>query len=183
MKYCYCLILGLLIAMTTQASDKTDVERIFYQYFDSVKVYDISMMSSLMHPEALAQFRRPFTEAFNGKKSEQAKKELFPLFNVTNIEQYDKMTNVAAYEELNNFIVKTQPEIVILMKDTEFKPIDINVKNDVAYVTYILSMNYQGSLINKDSIQKFKLHEGNWMLMLAADGEATIAGIDAQYNK
>ncbi|KJZ10851.1 hypothetical protein TW85_19225 [Marinomonas sp. S3726] len=183
MKYCYFLILGLLISMTTQASDKTDVERIFDQYFDAVKAYDISIMSSLMHPEALSQFRRPFTEAFNGKKSEQAKKELFPLFNVTNIEQYDKMTNIETYQELNNFFVKAQPEIVILMKDSEFKLLDINLKNDAAYVTYKLSMNYQGSLINKDAVQKFKLHEGNWMLMLAADGEATIAGIDAKYNK
>jgi hypothetical protein len=54
-------------------------------------------------------------------------------------------------------------------------------KNELSYITYTLGLNIEGRYVNKDVVQKLKLHNGKWLLLLPPNGEATIAGIEARY--
>jgi hypothetical protein len=48
-------------------------------------------------------------------------------------------------------------------------------KNELSYITYTLGLNIEGRYVNKDVVQKLKLHNGKWLLLLPPNGEATIA--------
>ena len=182
MKFFSLLIVGLVFSLSVQASDQSEVESVVDRYFESIQVYDTAIMSSMMHPEALKRFRTPILNALEGSKREQAKMELLPLFSVSNVEQYKSLTDVEAYKRLNDFVAKAQPQLIALMKSTDFEVVNIALKGDIAYVNYTLTMNIQDQSVEKDVVQKLKLHDGSWMLLLPPDGEATIAGIEARFK-
>jgi len=182
MKYFSVLITALLFNLSVQAADRTGAEAVFNEYSVAVQVYDTAAIASLMHPDALKKFRVSITNALNGNKSALAKRQLLPLFLVSTVEQYSKLSDFEAYKRLNDFIVQTQPELITLMKASQFEIVDIVFKKELAYVTYTLTMNMQGKTASKDAVQKLKLHNGNWLLLLPPSGEATIATIVARFN-
>jgi len=182
MKYFSLLITALLFNLSVQAADRAGVERVFSDYSAAVQVYDTAAIASLMHPDALKKFRISITNALNGNKSALAKRQLLPLFLVSTIEQYSKLSDFEAYKRLNDFIVQAQPQLIALMKGSEFEIVDIVFKSELAYITYTLTMTMQGQLVSKDAVQKLKLHNGTWLLLLPPSGEATIASIVTRFK-
>ena len=190
MKNISILIAGLLLTLSAHATEVSDVEIAIGigigigigKYYESVKVYDTVSMSNLMHPQALKKFRTTITNALMGNKKELAKRELLPLFSVRNLSQYNMLTDKAAYKRLNDVIAKAQPKTLTFMKSSQFEIVNVAHKNDLAYVSYTLTMNINGLSASKDIVQRLKLHDGNWLLLLPPDGEAAIAGIKARFE-
>ena len=172
----------LIISWTTYPAETSPAREAITKYFEAVRVYDTEVMADMMHPQALKQFRDSMDGALNGPKSDLARTEILPIITVSSIEEYQSLSNRETYKRLNDVIVKTQPDLLALMKNSEFKIVTENIEGDIAYFTYALQINMDGQSFSKDVVQKLKLSDGKWMLLLAADAEATIAGIAARYN-
>jgi hypothetical protein len=164
------------------AEEASDAKVVISKYFEALKVYDTTIMSGLMHPDALEQFKNVFGDAFNGPKSDLAKSEILPVFKVGTVEDYRKLSSREAYKRFSDFVVSAQPDLRKLMNESNFSIVNENLNNDIAYFTYLLTLNINGQTINKNVVQKLKLNNGNWMLLLAEDAEASIAGISSRYK-
>lgn len=176
------LLVFFLSSTILSAEEGSDARVAILKYFEAAKSIDTSAMSDLMHPEALKQFRNAFDSALNGTKRDLARSEILPIFGSQSIEDYKKLGDREAYKRFNDLIFSAQPDFVKLMNESKFEIVTENIKGDIAYFTYTLTINYNGKSVSKDVVQKLKLHNGNWLLLLAADAEASIAGISARYN-
>lgn len=175
-------VLGMVLSCAAFASEESEVKSVMTQYFDAAKVFDTSEMASLMHPEALGRFRRAIDRALHGEKKELAEEELLPLFSLTSMAKYTDLTDLELYQRLNETVRNTQPNLVAIMETSTFEFVAEAARGDVVYVTYILTIDVEGHEISKDVVQKLKKHNGQWLLLLPADGEASIAEIAARYN-
>ncbi|WP_340680174.1 hypothetical protein [Paraglaciecola sp.] len=173
----------LFLTSTFLHADQTsDAKIVLSKYLEAQKVFDTTVMSDLMHPEALEQFKNVISDAFNGSKSDLAKSEILPLFKVGTVEDYRKLSSKEAYKRFFDFVASAQPELRKLMNASNFSIVNENLNNDIAYMTCLMTLNINGQTINKNVVQKLKLNNGNWMLLLAEDAEASIAGIAFRYK-
>lgn len=178
----FVLAVFVLFPTITYADDSVEISSIVSKYFDALRVYDTEAMSSLMHPDALEQFRSSFDNAFEGSKSAQAKKELLPLLSLNDYSEYLKLSNKEAYKRLNDGIASHAPELIEMMKSSEFEIVSTTVKNDTAYVIYKLGLNINGRNLSQEAVQKLKKQDAKWLLLLPSTAESSIANIHARFN-
>ena len=179
-KYLF-VALSLVISMQSYGSDFSSVKSTMLFYQNALKTYDSVKMAEMMHPDALARFRNAFNAAFNGHNSKKAQKELLPLFLVSNIDEYNRLSNIDAYRRLNDAVKKSQPKLVDMMKSSKMEIIGETIKGDITIVTYTLGFNVNGRHVAQDTLQKLKLHNGKWLLLLPPSSEATIVGIESSF--
>jgi hypothetical protein len=176
------LVLLLLASWHVGAQAQPSVEAAFLDYAKATKSYDTQKMSALMHPEALRRFRTTFDAAFQGPKKEMAAKELLPLFSLTSAAQFAELSDLEAYKRLNDTIAKTAPQVVDMMAGATFTIVGSFLKDDAAYVTYNFGLTVNDKAITSEVVQKLKLHDGKWLLMLPATSESSIAAIESRFK-
>ncbi|WP_340680173.1 hypothetical protein [Paraglaciecola sp.] len=173
----------LFLTSTFLHADQTsDAKIVLSKYFEALKVYDTTIMSDLMHPEALAQFKGVFNGALNGPKSDLAKLKILPLFKVGTVEEFKKISNKDVYKSYNDMVVNARPEILKIMKESQFSIVTSDIQKGIAYFTYNMTLNIDGQIVNENVVQKLKLNNGNWMLLLPEDAETSIAIIANKYK-
>lgn len=171
----------VLVASYAMAQAGSTPESAMRSYADAVKAWDVGRIAKLMHPEALQRFRGAFDGAFLGENGGRAKNDLLPLFAVSTYEEFAALSDVEAYQRLTETISRAAPGLKEMMAGTQYELVSKSQQGDQVSVTYILGVPVQGQLVKQEIVQGLKQHEGEWRLMLPADGEATIARIDAQY--
>ncbi|MGZ0079070.1 hypothetical protein [Methylomonas sp. YC3] len=176
------LLLTAVLVCGGAAADNSEINQAMHQYATALGAYNTRLMTDLMHPEALSTFRNTFDAALKGPKSSQAERELLPLFGVSTMNDYRRLTNKEAYQRLNDVIARGQPNLVQMMRSSRLDILDTSLKGDVAYVVYSLKVSIQGRDVSKDVVQKLKKHDGKWMLLLPPTAEATIEGIHAEFQ-
>ncbi len=182
MKKILFFTISLTITCLLQAADTSGPKTAILKYFEASKIYDTTLMANMMHPEALHKFRKSITTALNGNQSELAKKELLPLFNTSSMSSYLSLSDREAFKRLNDVIASSQPDLIDLMKIAKFEIVSEVMRNELVYVTYTLSLSIDGRNTTKDIVQKLKKSKEQWLLLLPADGDATIAGIESRYK-
>jgi hypothetical protein len=177
-------ILMFVLATSWQAVAQTqpDAEAMLLEYAQATKSYDTQRMSGHMHPEALKRFRATIDAALQGPKKDLAAKELLPLSSVATASEFTQLSDVETYKRLNDTIARSSPKLIDMMSGATFEVVGSFLKDDLAYVTYNLEMTVDGQEINTQVVQKLKLHDGKWLLMLPSTAEASIAGIEARFN-
>lgn len=177
-------ILMFLSATSWQVVAQTQpgAEAAVLEYAEATKSYDTRQMSGHMHPEALKRFRATIDAALQGPKKDLAAKELLPLFSVATAPEFDQLTDVEAYKRLNDTIARSAPKLVEMMAGATSKVVGSFLKDDLAYVTYDLEMTVDGKAIKSQVVQKLKLHDGKWRLMLPSTAEASLAGIETRFK-
>jgi len=171
----------VLVASYAMAQGGSTPESAMRSYADAVKSWDVGRMARLMHPEALQKFRGAFDGAFRGESASRAKNDLLPLFAVATYEEFAALSDVEAYQRLTETVSRAAPGLKEMMAGSQYEFVSQSQKDDQVYVIYLLGVPVEGRLVQKQVVQALKQHEGEWRLLLPADGEATIAGIDAQY--
>jgi len=172
----------LVISFYSQSEDVSGAKLAMLNYFEATKTYNTSAMANSMNPEALSRFRSTINNALLSNKAELAKKELLPLFSVSKLDEFMGLSDVEAYKRLNDNIAKSQPDIISLLKFSDFEVVSEVKRGELVYITYTLIMDIEGQKISKDIVQKLKQHNGQWLLLLPPNGEATIAGIETRYK-
>jgi len=178
------VVFWLLLAATWQAGAQTApaYESAFLDYAKVTKSYDTQKMSEFMHPEALTRFRTVIDAALNGQKKEEAAAALLPLFSVSSVADFEKLTDMQAYKRMNDTIVKSSPELVEMMSTSTYEILSSVVKDHVAYVTYRLGVTVGGKPTSSQVIQALKMHEGKWLLLLPSTADRATARIEASFK-
>jgi hypothetical protein len=176
------LVLALAASWQGIAQSQPDAEAALLNYAQVMKSYDTEKMSKFMHPEALTRFRTTIDTALQGSKQGLAVKELLPLFSVTTAADFAQLSDLEVYKRLNDTVAKTSPELLELMSGATCEVVGSFLKDDIAYVTYTLGLTVNGKAMNTQVVQKLKLHDGQWLLMLPSTAEASIAGIEARFK-
>ena len=104
------------------------------------------------------------------------------MFSVTAAAEFAQLSDVEAYKRLNDTIKESSPELIDMMSDATFEVVGSFLKDGLAYVTYNLEVTVNGKAVSTQVVQKLKLHDGNWLLMLPSTAEASIAGIEARFK-
>ena len=83
---------------------------------------------------------------------------------------------------MNEVIAASAPELIDMMKNAQINIISLNNQDELIYVIYSLGLEVKGQEVSKEVVQKMKLHNEQWMLMLSAEAAATAARINARYK-
>jgi len=178
----YFLAFILLLSANSFADVETDIDNVMASYIDAMRVYDTEQMASLMHPLALERFRASFDNALQGPKAEQAKNELLPLLSLNDFSEYMAISNKEAFQRLNDGVAAQAPELITMLKNSDFEIISTTLKDETAYVVYKLGINVNGQYLSKEVVQKLKEHEKTWLLLLPATAESAILNVEARFN-
>jgi len=174
-----CLLFSCLaVAQDPSAAAEAAMAR----FVDATRAYDTARMASSMHPEALQRFRTVIEGALRSGKADMAKVELLPLFSVSSVEDFSKLSDVEIFKRLSDSVAKAAPQVIELMAKSEFEILGTVVTGDIADVTYNMTINVEGQSVKQEIVQKLKPSNGQWMLLLPATSESTINNIESRYR-
>ena len=100
MKRLLTVSICLLVSCFAFAQDKSGAEAALTKFVEATKAYDTARMASSMHPEALQRFRAVIETALKSGKADLAKAELLPLFSVSSVEDFSKLSDVEMFKRL-----------------------------------------------------------------------------------
>ena len=176
------LTVAVLVLVASYAMGQGSTpESTMVSYADAAKSWDVGRMANLMHPEALRRFREAFDGAFLGENASRARTDLLPLFAVSTYEDYAALSNVEVFQRLTETVSRAAPGLKEIMAGSEYEIVSQAQRGEEVLLTYVLAITVEGRVVRQEVEQALKQHEGKWLLMLPADGEATIARIAAQY--
>ena len=178
----YIFTLFVVYIPTSLANDLSLAKENMQNYIQALKNCDTRAMADLMHPDALKRFRSIIDSALTGPKSKLAEEELLPLFRVKSLPDYYSLSDREAYYNMNEVIAASAPELIDMMKNAQINIISLNNQDELIYVIYSLGLEVKGQEVSKEVVQKMKLHDEQWMLMLSAEAAATVARINARYK-
>lgn len=152
------------------------------KFVAATQAYDTARMASSMHPEALQRFRAVIEAALKSGKGELAKAELLPLFSVFSVEDFSKLSDVEMFKRLSDSVAQAAPQVIELMAQSEFEILGTEMTGEIAEVTYAMTITVEGQSVKQEIVQKLKPSNGQWMLLLPATSESTIANIESRYR-
>lgn len=182
MKKLISVAICLFVSFVAIAQDKSGAEAALTKFVEATKAYDTARMASSMHPEALQRFRAVIDAALNSGKADMARAELLPLFSVTNVEDFSKLSNVEMFKRLSDSVAKAAPQVIELMAKSEFEITNTVVTGDIADITYLMTITVDGEKVQQEIMQKLKPSNGQWMLLLPATAESTVATFESRYR-
>ena len=181
MNFKFVLVISMLLSVNSMATEKLSIETVFDNYKLALQSYDTDKITRLIHPEELKRFRAAFDVALLGEKAHEAEKALLPLFSVTSVEKYSELSDRDVYVRMNEFVLKNQTSMVDSLRLSQIKLLNVSINDDLANVKYSLAMNIEGRDAHSEVIQKLKIHDGEWLLLLPHNAEATISKIKASF--
>ena len=182
MKKLISVAICLLVSCLAVAQDKAGAEAALTKFVEATKAYDTARMASAMHPEALQRFRAVIETALKSGKGELAKAELLPLFSVSSVDDFSKLSDVEMFKRLSDSVARAAPQVLELMAKSEFEILDTVVTGEIADVKYLMTITVEGQSVKQEIVQKLKPSNGQWMLLLPTTSESTIANIESRYR-
>jgi hypothetical protein len=174
--------LCLLVSFLAIAQDKSGADAALTKFVEATRAYDTARMASSMHPEALQRFRAVIEAALKSGSADLAKAELLPLFSVSSVEDFAKLSDVEMFKRLSESVAKAAPQVIELMAKSEFEILSTVVTGEIADVTYNMTITVEGQKVEQEIVQKLKPYNGQWMLLLPATAETTIANFESRYR-
>lgn len=171
----------LFAACTAFAQLETSPESVFMEYAEAARSWDVDRIVSLTHPEALSTFRETIDNALTGKKSDQARKELLPYFSVSSYEEFKLLSDDVVYQRMNDTVKKNLPHLVDVLANSEYEITERLDNGSEVVIVYRINFLIEGNSVAKETLQRLKLYDGEWRLLLPPDSEATIANLEAMY--
>jgi len=172
----------LLVSCLAIAQDKSGAEAALTKFLEATRAYDTARIASSMHPEGLQRFRAVIDAALKSGKADLARAELLPLFSVASAEDFSKLSDVEIFKRLSDSVAKAAPQVIELMATAEVEIVDTVVTGEIADITYLMTLTVEGQSVEQEIVQKLKPSNGEWMLMLPATAESTIANIESRYR-
>ena len=171
----------LIAAPFVHAQSEPAAEAALKEYGLALKAYDTRKMADMMHPEAVQLMRATMLKAFHGSNKDAAAAQLLPLFSVASVAEFEKLPSSEIYKRLNDYVGKASPDLLTMMSSSSYEIVGSVLKEGLAYVTYNLKISTKGKDFGSQEVQKLKLHEGKWMLLLPTSSEQSIKAIETQF--
>lgn len=168
----FLLIVGFQSAAFAQVGNTPeDAAR---QYFAVTRQGDWRQAATLMHPEALEEFRSFFQKLVELETSGEVA-TLF--FNVRTPEEFAELSDVEVYARLVSAMSTLSPEMIELMTSLDAEIIGSVAEGDTAHVVYRMNASAQGVRISQIQVASFRKSGDRWMALLTGDLQGLVEGL------
>lgn len=181
MKYWIALIALALAASSAFSQEYAGAKAVMLDYIKTVKAWDTERMAEYMHPEALSRVRMVFDEALQGDRQSLARAHLFPVLSVSTYREFSELSGAQVFRRVYEQATASTPGLRELMSRTEYEILGQEVTGNEVVLTYEITLKSQDKEVVQKVEQRLKQHEGEWLLLLPPDSEATIGSIKARY--
>ena len=160
-------------AESVPASPAASPEAVVKQMFSVSREADWPGYVKLMHPEALAEFKKMFREIV----ATEVGKELGTLFfDTKSADEYDAVESAVLFERfMKNLSVKV-PQFGEALKTAEGSVVgSVPEGADLVHVVYRSSASAEGIAISRVNAVTLRKHQGEWRLLLTGNIEGIAA--------
>ncbi len=191
------MILGLAAAGRSQSQPETP-ESVALAYVAASQQGDWPKTTALMHPEALAQFKKAFAPVFDSKDP-KAVAGIGAIFGINSREEFDALTGGQLLEKLMGTIGGAMPGFSQLMKQSSFTILGrVGEGEDLIHLVCRAQVPMDGMQLKeapdltknvtftKMEVMSLRRYESTWRVILSGEIEgmaqmfANMAGIFAQ---
>ncbi|HEY9428938.1 MAG TPA: hypothetical protein VIR34_17390 [Gemmatimonadaceae bacterium] len=176
------VLLGvLLLAATTvhaQAEPADTPEAVAKQLIAALGAGDFAANAALMHPSALATFRR-FVVGLSASDTSGATLE--QVFGVTSSAALDTLSDTQLYARFFGKMVAAQPEMGAAIRSATYAIVGhVDEAPDLAHVVYRMTMTVDGIPVRKVDVLTLRRYGSTWRALLTTDLENLISRVSAQ---
>ena len=178
MMVCLLCTAGMALA---QGSPEATVK----SYMTALQKEDVKKFVSVMHPAALADFKKmmmPVVELAVAKKKEA---QVMPLFKgVKDAAQLKKMAPADVFAAFYKGLLGVMPQLSQVLSGSKMEVLGhVKEGKDIAHVVYRATMTVGRVKVKKVDVTSCKLYKGKWMIMLSGDIEGLATQIKMQIQQ
>lgn len=174
------ILLGAMLAASTvhaQAGPAESPEAVAKQLISTLSAGDFAANAALMHPSALATFRR-FVVGLSASDSSGATLE--QVFGVSSSAALDTLSDARLYARFFGAMVAAQPEMGAAIRSATYEIVGhVNEAPDLAHVVYRMTMTVDGIAVRKVDVLTLRRYGSTWRAMLTTDLENLISRLSA----
>jgi hypothetical protein len=176
------VLLGVILfaapTVHAQAGPADTPEAVAKQLMSTLSAGDFAANAALMHPSALATFRR-FVVGLSASDSSGA--TLKQVFGVSSSAALDTLSDAQLYARFFGAMVAAQPEMSATIRSATYDVIGhVNEAPDLAHVVYRMTMTVDGIAVRKVTVLTLRRYGTTWRAMLTTDLENLISRLSAQ---
>ncbi len=161
------------LAVPMAAQEASSPEALAKAASEATKKGDWTAFARLMHPEALAEFKRIFRALVAGEGAGPLRSA---FFGVEKLEQVDALDDVYVFERLMTNLAKNVPGMAEAMAGSEMFIVGSLPEGDqLVHVVYHAGAKTEGMIFSKTSVMTFRRHQGEWRALLAGNIEGLAA--------
>ena len=141
---------------------------------------DFDRLAELMHPLETDKVKSAYSKAFTSRKSIDAQRLYFPVFEVSSVQQFERLDSQEVYARLMTNTFKYFPKNAFT--GIKIDIISSSIADNKAYIVYSMSWQIGEERIAEDQLQKLIKDNNRWYLMLPTGAEDELHAIVSEYR-
>lgn len=169
-------VVGLALSLPAGAQKGRSPEDVAREMFTVTRESNWTAHTRLLHPDALAEFKRMFRELVAAEPTGEVGK-LF--FNAANVQAYDSQDAGILFERFMSNLAKIVPQFAEALKSLDGTVVGTVTEGaDTVHVVYRSSASAEGMSISKVSVLTLRKHDGEWKALLSGSFEGMAARLE-----
>lgn len=155
----------LMIACAAVASAQTEApEAVARRAADATGKADWKAFAELMHPAALAEFRRMFREIVALEGTDELRRT---FFGVGSVAEFDALTDAGTFEALMKGLSTNVPGMAEAISSLSMEIVGVLPEGEeIAHVVYRSSAATRELTFSKTAVMTLRRHDGQWRMLL-----------------
>jgi hypothetical protein len=131
---------------------------------DATSRADWKAFAELMHPAALADFRRMFREIVALEGAAELRKS---FFGIESVAEFDALTDAGTFEALMKGLAANVPGVAEALGSMSMEVVGVLSEGDeLAHVVYRTGASIENLTISKTAVMTLRRHDGQWRMLL-----------------
>lgn len=175
------MLIILAVPAAAVAQETGTPEAAARAYIKAMQQNQVDAFIAMMHPEALAQFKKMMLPLAQTAAKKGKEKELMVLFmGVKTAAQLEALPPAAVFKAFYKGLLHMMPHMAKILAGSQMKVLGhVNEGPDLAHVVYRAVMKMDKVNFQKLEVISLKKYHGKWMVMLSGN----IQGIAAQLKQ
>jgi hypothetical protein len=170
------LFIGVLAwASEPMPRDNAAVQKVVTQALDAMKAADWLKFASLMHPDALRDFKETLAQALEATESDPDEMRQAMRFfgNPKSVKELLALSPEKFFARFLEGITTTAPRLRQVLTGSEYKVIGTVYENDgTAHVVYRTHVKVEGTAASAVGVISLKRDGDSWRMLMSADFKA-----------
>jgi len=155
----------LVFACATLASAQSEApDAVARRAAEATARADWKAFAELMHPAALADFRRMFREIVAIDGAAELRKS---FFGIETLAEYDALTDAGTFEALMKGLAANVPGMAEALGSLSMEVVGVLPEGEeLAHVVYRTGASIEDLTISKTAVMTLRRHDGQWRMLL-----------------
>ena len=173
------LIVAALVMLAARAAQaQATPEDVARRYYETFRSSDWAANASMMHPEALAQFKGIFTQLADLADADSSVADLQQMFGVATGAELKALPDGQVYARFLSNILGQQEELRQILASSSVEVLGhVPEGADRAHVVYRMTMGFMGSSMTQMQVMSLKKEGGEWRVLLTGDMQNILGAI------